>query len=405
MNNTNFGRIVSKFRKKLGLTQMQLAERLNISDKAISKWENGLGYPEITQLPALSEILGVSIDYMLKENSHGIVVAGNILVDVVNMIDKYPAKNMLANISKTVYAVGGCVPNTIINLAKIDQKLLLTAIGKVGNDEHGRYVVSQMKKYGVDCSKVKIDSAEVTSSSNVMTEEETGERTFFYAKGANGKFSIDDIDVDNLDCEIFHIGYILLLDELDKADDEYSTKMARLLHRVSEAGIKTSIDVISAENGAFAEKIIPALKYCSYTIMNEIECCKVSGLSPRKDDGSIDIANIRKTMESFIEYGVKEKVIVHCSECGFLLNSDREFTVVPSLELPDGYIKGSVGAGDAYAAGCLYGIYNGYTDKEILEFAAGAAACSLSESDSIGGMKTRKEIEQINKLYKRRTIK
>lgn len=404
MNVIEFGKMILKFRKKLGLTQMELAQKLNVTDKAVSKWENGSGYPEITLLPILSELFGVSIDYLLKGNPHGIAIAGNIIVDIINIIDKYPEKTMQANVLKTENAVGGCVSNTAINLAKIDPGLFLTAFGKVGNDEPGRYVVSQMQKYGIDVSGVRISETQPTSCSHVMSEERSGERTFFYTRGANSEFGIQDIDISSLDCEIFHIGYILLLDMLDAPDEKYGTKMARLLHDLSERGIKTSIDVISAESDKFAEKVIPALRYCNFAIMNEVESCRVTGLPPRNHDGTINIENIKTTMEAFMRYGVKEKVIIHSSEAGIMLNSAGEFTVVPSLCLPDGYIKGSVGAGDAYAAGCLYGIYNGYDGERLLEFAASAAACSLSQSDSISGMKSKKEIEKLKSKYPKRQI-
>ena len=114
------------------------------------------------------------IDYLIKGNPKGIAVAGSILVDVVNIIEKYPHKNMLTNILSTTNAVGGCVPNTIINLAKIDPELFLTAFGRIGNDEHGRYIISQLKKYGVDTSKIIISDAAATSTDNVMTEKLTG---------------------------------------------------------------------------------------------------------------------------------------------------------------------------------------------------------------------------------------
>jgi transcriptional regulator with XRE-family HTH domain len=55
MNNQKFGEIIAKARKDKGMTQKDLAERLRITDKAISKWERGKGYPEITLLPALSK--------------------------------------------------------------------------------------------------------------------------------------------------------------------------------------------------------------------------------------------------------------------------------------------------------------------------------------------------------------
>lgn len=404
MDTHSLGNTIAKLRKKHGLTQLSLAEKLNVSDKAVSKWENGAGYPEITILPKLSEIFGVSVDYLLKGDSCGITIAGNIIVDIVNMIEKYPEKNMLVNILSSEYAVGGCVSNTIIDIAKIDPDVNLNAVGKVGDDEYGKYVVGQMKRYGIDVSRVKVDDTVSTSADHVMTEITTGERTFFYSSGANSHFGIDDINIDDLDCRMFHAGYILLLAQLDAEDEVYGTKMARLLHDVSKKGIKTSIDVVSEESDRFKQKIIPALKHCDYAFMNEIESCKVTGLKPRNSDGSINVENIKATMLEFLKLGVREKVIVHCAEAGFMANKNGEFIMVPSLELPKGFIKGSVGAGDAYTAGCLYGLYKKWDDRKILEFASAAAACNLTEADSISGMRSADKIEEMCRSYKRLSI-
>lgn len=335
---------------------------------------------------------------------NGITIAGNILVDIVKMIERYPDKNMLVHITESVKAVGGCVPNTIINLAKIDPDVKLKALGKVGSDDNGKFLIDEMAKYGVDVSGVKVAEGKETSYDDVMTETSTGARTFFLSCGINHEFGIEDIDVDALDCNIFHAGYILLLGALDAEDEEYGTKMARLLHMVSKKGIKTSVDAVSEDGDRFKEKIVPALKHCDYTMMNEIESCKVTGLSPRTPDGRIDVENIKKTMETFMAYGVREKVIVHCAEAGFLLDKSGEFLIVPSLKLPKGYIKGSVGAGDSFAAACLYGINEGFDNVKILEFASAAAACNLTASDSISGMKTRAEIERMCEEFERLSI-
>lgn len=404
MDNQKFGRMIYKQRKKLNLTQNELAQKLHISGKAVSKWESGQGYPEITLLEPLSDIFGVPIDYLVKGNPKGIAVAGSIIVDILNVIEKYPQKGMLTNISDTSYAVGGCVPNTIIDLSKIDSNLFLAAYGRVGNDEYGRYAVDRMKSFGIDTRGVVVSKNGETGTTQVMTERQSGERTFFSAKGENSCFGLDDINTEALECEIFHIGYLMLLDELDKKDGEYGTKLAALLKKVQEKGIKTSIDVVSEEGERFAEIIVPALKYCNYVIMNEIECCKVTGLSPRDKNGKLDIENIKTTMEKFISYGVRDKVIIHFKEGGCALDSLGNFTVVPSLELPKGYIKGSTGAGDAFAAASHYGIYKGFDDKKILEFASAAAACNLSAQDSVSGMKSAAEIEKMCKIYNRREI-
>ncbi len=133
--------------------------------------------------------------------------------------------------------------------------------------------------------------------------------------------------------------------------------------------------------------------------MNEIETCQIAELSPYSETGELNIPNIKKAMERLISLGVREKVIVHCTRVGMLLDRNDGFVAVPSFELPADYIKGSVGAGDAFAAGCLYGLYKGYDDRRLLEYASAAAVCNLSEADSVSGMKRREDIEKLGNLF------
>ena len=65
MDARNTGALIAARRKAMGLTQKQLAERLLVSDKAVSKWENGASYPEVTLLPPLAQILGITVDELL----------------------------------------------------------------------------------------------------------------------------------------------------------------------------------------------------------------------------------------------------------------------------------------------------------------------------------------------------
>ena len=64
-----FGERLFKLRKEKGLSQESLAEQLNTTRQAISKWENNQGYPETEKLLMLSNIFGVSVDSLLKENT------------------------------------------------------------------------------------------------------------------------------------------------------------------------------------------------------------------------------------------------------------------------------------------------------------------------------------------------
>lgn len=403
MNPKLFGATITALRKKNGLTQTALAKLLNVSDKAVSKWETGLGYPEITLLPKIAAEFGVTVDYLMTGQRRGITIAGNILSDIVKTIDCYPERGMLANITGISRAVGGCAPNTSIDLAKIDGSIPISVIGCVGDDEYGRYVISQMQRYNIDTGKVVVAENAPTSFSDVMSMP-SGERTFFHARGANALFSPDDISIGDLQCSMLHIGYILLLDRFDAEDPEYGTVMARFLHDVQAYGIKTSIDVVSDSTGQFARKVIPALKYSDYVIINEIECCSIWDCSPRNEDGSLNVPVLKDAMQRTMDCGVGEKVVVHSKEAGFCLSKDGSFTAVPSLEIPAAEIKGSVGAGDAYCAGCLYGLYNHFTDEEMLKFASAAAACNLFAENAVDGMRSKNEILEVMGHYPRKTI-
>ncbi len=339
---------------------------------------------------------------MSIENKYGITFAGNITADCVKMIDDFPSKGMHCTIHSESHAVGGLVPNTAINLAKIDAELPIDAVGRVGNDDSGRYVVSEMRRYGIHTDGILISEAESTSYSDVMTIKSTGERTMFHHRGANREFSPADIDVSALRCKMFHVGYILLLDQFDAPDAEYGTAMARFLKSLQDAGIKTSFDVVSEHGASFAEKVMPALKYTDNAIMNEIEGCAVVGIEPRDENGALLIDHVKQAMQAILERGVSERVILHCPEAGFILNRNGSFTHVPSLKLEEGYIQGTVGAGDAFCAGCLYGIYHDFSDRDILRFAAAAAACNLSAVDSVSGMKSKEGIYELLERYEQK---
>lgn len=400
MDCRSVGNIISKLRKQNRMTQSALAEKLGVSDKAVSKWESGQGFPDITQFPVLAELFGVSIDYLMMGEEKGITIAGNVLMDIVKNIAVYPHVGMLSDISDISYSVGGCAPNTAINLAKIDRRIPINVIGKVGTDENGRFIVSQLQKYGIGVGKISYTSKNPTSFTDVMSIP-SGERTFFHKRGANAEFDPSDIDIDSLNCDIFHIGYILLLDRFDLEDKKYGTVMARFLHDVQAKGIKTSIDVVSDSSGNFEKKVIPALKYCNYVIINEIECCGIWHLDARTPSGAVNKANIRLAMEKTLAAGVKDRVVVHCKEMSFAMDNKGNFTEVPSLNVPKEDIKGTVGAGDAFCAGCLYSLYNGHNDRQMLEFASAAAACNLLEANAVDGMKERNEILRLAETYGR----
>lgn len=64
--NRTMGEIISALRKEKGMTQKEIADMLNITDKAVSKWERDLAFPDTQTIPKLAEILGVSVEELLN---------------------------------------------------------------------------------------------------------------------------------------------------------------------------------------------------------------------------------------------------------------------------------------------------------------------------------------------------
>ena len=62
MSEHSIGKRIASLRKLMGWTQVELAEKLSVSTKAVSKWESETGFPEISQFPAMANLFGVTTD-------------------------------------------------------------------------------------------------------------------------------------------------------------------------------------------------------------------------------------------------------------------------------------------------------------------------------------------------------
>lgn len=69
MQRQSFGEMVRTLRSEKGMTQLELAQRMGVTDKAVSKWERDLSIPDVASLPKLAEELGVSVDELLQAKS------------------------------------------------------------------------------------------------------------------------------------------------------------------------------------------------------------------------------------------------------------------------------------------------------------------------------------------------
>jgi len=318
----------------------------------------------------------------------GIAVAGSVIVDKINEISAYPNAGELTQIRNIRNAAGGCVPNVALDLKKIAPELAISAIGKIGNDAEGEFVTDILKTGGVSTTGLAIMNGEKTTFTEVMSVP-GGQRTFFVYPGAGADFGVADMDFDAIDAKILHLGYFLLLQKVDDGDG------LKILQKAKEVGLETSIDLVS-ENSDRYGLVKPCLPYTDYLIINELEAGKLTGIAPCGD-------HLQKIAQALKDMGVQKKVIIHMPDCAVCLSGEG-YTCVASYQLPEGYIQGTTGAGDAFCAGALIGIYHGWNDRQILEFASASAVMALGSPDATSGMKTGEEIKEYCKQFARREV-
>lgn len=333
----------------------------------------------------------------------GIAVAGNLTLDYVKTVDAYPEKGMLSDIMSISRCVGGCAANTAADLAVLDPSVRIMSIGMVGDDENGRFIRDTLKGCGVDTSLIAVDGEAQTSFTDVITVRGSGERTFFYAAGANARFGINDIRFDSIEADMFHIGYALLLDSLDAEDLEFGTVLAKALFCARRQGMETSLDIVSKDCGSVPRVVLPCLKYCDNLIINEIEASLICRIAARDETGKLIPENLKSMCGGLIESGVVKRAVIHAPEMCCMADRGGYYSA-PSLDLPEGYIKGTVGAGDAFCAGLLYSIYKGYGPETSLRVASNAGAACLSKENSIDGMLPLEGVMKLESKFARKAI-
>ncbi|MRH41461.1 carbohydrate kinase family protein [Aquibacillus halophilus] len=330
----------------------------------------------------------------------GIAIAGTISLDEIKAVDCYPDKSELTTINSVRRSIGGAVSNCSVALAKIDRNLVVEAITYLGNDEKGKYLYECLNTYpNIDLKQLKIIGE--TPFTDVIQDKHDKTRTFLTFRGNSSLFNENSIDLIKLKSKILHIAYILLLDSLDEEDLEYGTKMAKLLKKAQELGIKTSIDIVSESGIRYEKTVPPSLKYTNYCVINEYEAGKSVGINLRDRSGKLLTGDIKKVLYKLKELGVKDWVVVHVPEGSFGYDGKNVYSI-PSLFIEIESIKGTVGAGDAYVAGILYGAHKGFNLNESMKLATASAASSLFEEDSTSGIKNYEELVLLYDNYPKR---
>lgn len=119
MKNKTLGTMISSLRKDKGMTQLALANLMNVTDKAVSKWERDISCPDINSLPKLAEVLDVSVDDLVQSKNNVDSDSNKSIKEIINIIFKVIPLAMGVAV----------VVMSILNVIEVKETAMLLGIG------------------------------------------------------------------------------------------------------------------------------------------------------------------------------------------------------------------------------------------------------------------------------------
>jgi sugar/nucleoside kinase (ribokinase family) len=308
----------------------------------------------------------------------GIACVGNWIVDIVHSIDLWPQKSDLVHIRDETVGVGGGAANVAMDLAAFDAQLPVLAVGLLGRDLHAATVRAACMAAGVDAGWLA-DTADAPTAHTHVMNVPGDSRTFFYHPGTNDLLGEAEIPVEALaeaGVKIVYLGYLNLLGRLDHIDPDGSTAAARVLRRAQAAGMLTCVDLVSADSPQFRQTVAAALPHIDMLFLNEVEAQRATGVAV---DGPSDRAGFASAAAVLLAGGAGT-VVVHSPALSLWhKGGEAPFWATPAPVDPQRIVS-PVGAGDAFCAGAIYAMHQGWPVARALRLAHAAAAAALGGS-------------------------
>jgi sugar/nucleoside kinase (ribokinase family) len=278
------------------------------------------------------------------------VCVGLLVADIfISPIDALPRAGELTAVDGFLTGVGGCAANTAACLRRLDRSV--TVVGKVGRDLFGDFVIRDLERLGVDSANVGRSDAQPTSTT-VIVNVRGEDRRYLHCFGANAAFSIADVDTRVLDdARLLYVGGYLAMPEVRPGD------LARLFHAAKTRSITTVLDVVVPAGAPVSlADVDPVLTYTDYFLPNEDEAGRLTAR-----DGAAGQA-------AFLSDRFPDcAVVITRGSRGSLARRGNH--LIETAAFPFDSVDES-GAGDAFAAGLIAGVLDGWPLDRCLQFAA-----------------------------------
>jgi sugar/nucleoside kinase (ribokinase family) len=317
-----------------------------------------------------------------------IVCLGIMVADVVGRpLRSIPEPGKLVLVDEMELFTGGCAINTATALARLG--LPVEVIGKVGDDPFGRFLLDSLVERGIGTRGVKQDPHVGTSTTMVMVQPD-GERRFVHFIGANAHLTQEDVSFRMIEqASILHVAGSLVLPGMD------GKPTAHLLRRARTAGVATFLDTVWDATERWMGVLEPCLPHIDYFVPSLPEAQALTGL-----DDPTEVAC------ALLDHGVGT-VAIKMGDAGCLVISRhkqaRHAQAIIQLPAFQVNVVDTTGAGDAFAAGFIAGIWQGWALEQTARFANAVGALCVTGPGAAGGVSSLEETVQFmeNTPYRR----
>lgn len=302
-----------------------------------------------------------------------IICLGILVADVVGRpVRSIPDPGRLALVDEMSLHTGGCAVNSASALALFG--IPVEVIGKVGADPFGDFVINAMRGRGIGTAGVKRDGQVGTSATMVMVDPD-GERRFVHYIGANARLTLADVDLEMVEsASILHVAGTLVLPGID------GQPTAELLSRARAAGVTTFLDTVWDATGRWMELLEPCLQFIDYFIPSLPEAQAITGREQP-----------RQVAQVLLDHGVGTVGLKMGAEGSLVMSGNGEFIRLPAFQVE---VVDATGAGDAFAAGFIAGVWQGWPLEKTLRFANAVGALCVTGMGASGGVRSLPETLQ-----------
>lgn len=308
-----------------------------------------------------------------------VLCTGILVADIfVPPMPALPAAGELLASDDFLLDTGGCAANVATGLARLGISAAVN--GAVGTDVFGDFIVNDLQAKGISTSGIR-RSTRLGSSKTVVLPVVGEDRRFIHTFGANGDFHAADIELDQLQSgSVLYLGGFLIMPALE------AQSIATLFQTARERGITTVLDVVvpKGEGERAMQHLAEILPHTDYFLPNDEEAHALTGKTKPIEQA-----------QTFLDAGCKT-VLITQGDGGTLLLSETEQYEAGTFAID--YVDGS-GSGDAFAAGFITGLVEGWDIAETLKFASAIGASACTKLGCTTGVFTRAEAEDFLKTH------